>query len=464
MSHAKSFCILLTKQRNMRRILFFFLFFYFVSNAATAQTRDELERQRQQLKREIDETQKLLTGNKAETRQNLTTLSLLSNKVNLQDRVIENIGKDLNILDNNIYTIQKDINKYDRLLDTLKQEYAKSMVYAYKNRGNYEFLNFIFSADNFNDAIKRVTYLKSYRNYREMQGENIKRTQELRRKRLEDMGVTKQKKSSTLEVQAKEMTELEKQKAEQDRIVLQLKKEGNSLNARIGAKQKQMAKVNGLIKSAIAKAIREDNERRIAAEKAEKKRKDDLASSLRAKRAEETKNVKITSGGKPAEPVIKKPLREAKIITPPENISLNNESIALNNSFERNKGSLPWPVDNGAVLNHFGPNKFQSGATFQNDAVTISSAIGSSVKAVFDGTVILVNEVEDAKFMVTLKHGGYYTTYWNLSNVSVKKDQEVKTGQMLGKVAPNLDGIGSIDFYSAKGYTNLDPEKWLRRR
>ena len=32
---------------------------------------------------------------------------------------------------------------------------------------------FIFSADNFNDAIKRISYLKSYRTYREMQGQNI---------------------------------------------------------------------------------------------------------------------------------------------------------------------------------------------------------------------------------------------------------------------------------------------------
>ena len=43
-------------------------------------------------------------------------------------------------------------------------------------------------------------------------------------------------------------------------------------------------------------------------------------------------------------------------------------------------------------------------------------------------------------------------------------NQEVKTGQVLGRVASNLDGIGSIDFYSAKGNADLDPEKWLRHR
>lgn len=444
--------------QTMRRILFSFMIFCFVSGTVQAQTREELEKQRQQLRREIAETQKLLDNNKAETKGNFTKVLILSNKVNLQDRVIENIGKDLNILNNNIYTIQKDVNKYDRLLDTLKQEYAKSMIYGYKNRGKYEFLNFIFSADNFNDAIKRVTYLKSYRTYREMQGDNIIRTQELRRKRLEDLGVSKQKKNSTLKVQSSEMIALEQQKEQQERIVQQLKKEGKDLNSRIAAKQKQMAKVGAAVKAAIAKALREENERRIAAERAERKRRDDIAAARKADAAKSN----LPNTGKVITPAKKTAVKEPA--APPENVTLNAENIALSNSFERNRGSLPWPVDNGAVLMHFGLNKLPSGSTFQNSAVTISSPIGTPVKSVFDGIIMLVQEPEDGKFAVSVKHGTYYTTYSNLSNVVVKKDQEVKTGQVLGKVAPNLDGIGSIDFYSAKGYTDLDPEKWLRRR
>lgn len=452
------------------RVTIFFVIICFFSNVTVAQNRDErgeLEKQRQQLKREIDETQKLLNSNKQVTKQSLTTLSLYINKVNLQDRVIENIGKDLHILDNNIYSIQKDVNKFDRLLDTLKQEYAKSMVYTYKNRGNYEFLNFIFSADNFNDAVKRISYLKSYRTYREMQGQNILRTQELRRKRLEDLGVSKKTKSVTLDVQSKEMYILEQQKAEQNKVVVQLKKEGSGLNARIAAKQKQIAKVNSAIKTAIAKAIKEDNDRRIAAEKADKKRRDDFAAESKKKKTEDAVAVKV--GGKTVAPEIKTVTtsikKSAVIAKEPEVVLLNNENIALNASFERNRGVLPWPVDNPAIINHFGKYSLGSGQTTGiNDAVTIAAPIGSSVKAVFDGTVILTTEIEDGKFMITIKHGNYYTSYVNLSNVSVKYNQEVKTGQTIGKVAPNMDNIGAIDFKSAKGYTDLDPEKWLRSR
>ncbi|MFC4263490.1 murein hydrolase activator EnvC family protein [Ferruginibacter yonginensis] len=435
----------------------------FVASTQAQANTQELERQRQQLKKEIDEAQKLLDKNKQATQQSLSGYYMISNKVNLQDRLLNVIEKDLHLLDDNIYTIQKDINKYDRLLDTLKQEYAKSMVYAYKNRGNYEFLNFIFSADNFNDAIKRIAYLKSYRTFREMQGQNILRTQELRRKKLEDLGVSKKKKSLTLDEQNKELEELAKQKNEQSKIVAQLKKEGKSLNASIAAKQKQMKKVNDAVKAAIAKAIKDENDRRIAEEKRLKKIADEVA---RLKKVEDAKNATATNVEPKKTDVVKTktPIKEPTVKTAPATSDFNTENVALNASFERNRGSLPWPVDNGSVLFHYGPNKYESGTTWINEGVTIATSIGAPVKAVFQGTVILVAEPEDGKYMVTVKHGNYFTSYVNLTGLTVKTNQEVTTGQVLGRAAANLDGIGAIDFKSAKGYTDLDPEKWLRRR
>ncbi|HMJ47694.1 MAG TPA: hypothetical protein VK498_10200, partial [Ferruginibacter sp.] len=237
----------------MKKIIPVILFCVF-NLVSTAQTREELEKQRQELKKEIEQTEKLLNNNKAQTKENFVQWKLINNKVNLQDRVIDNISKDLRLLDRNMFTIQKDIKRYDRLLDTLKQEYAKSMVYAYKNRSNYDFLNFIFSAASFNDAIKRVSYLKSYRTYREMQGENIIRTQDLRRQRIGDLTGTKKNKNVTLQVQSKEMAVLEEQQKEKDRILAQLKKQGKQLNNQITAKQKQMRKVSNAIAGAIKRA------------------------------------------------------------------------------------------------------------------------------------------------------------------------------------------------------------------
>ena len=142
---------------------------------------------------------------------------------------------------------------------------------------------------------------------------------------------------------------------------------------------------------------------------------------------------------------------------------MNADNTVLNNNFEKNRGSLPWPIDRGLVLMHYGKNTLPSGTIMDVTSVTISSDIGSTVKSVFDGTVTAIQQVEDM-MVVIIQHGRYFTTYSNLSNVVVKKGQEIKTGQSLGKVATNFDGIGAIDFYISNESSNYDPEKWLRRR
>ncbi|MEO5942987.1 MAG: peptidoglycan DD-metalloendopeptidase family protein [Ferruginibacter sp.] len=444
----------------MLKSIFFLAIFCVFTTSLFAQTREELEKQRQDLKREIEQTEQLLNKNKTQTKENLLQLTLINNKVNLQDRVIDNINKDLRILNNNIYSINRDVSKYDKLLDTLKQEYAKSMVYAYKNRSNYEFLNFIFSADSFNDAIKRISYLKSYRSFREMQGENIVRTQELRHQRIQDLGGAKKEKNSTLQTQSKEMQALEDQQKEKDRIVSELKKQGKTFGNQIAAKKKQMAKVSNTITASIKKAQEAAKREAIAkAAKEERERKEAIAKNTPVNNtptstAPTTTNTKSVSTVKKAAAPVK---RE-------ESVLLNTEaSIALNSSFERNRGSLPWPIDKGYVLMHYGHNKLPSGSELVVTSTTISADIGSSVKSIFDGTVISISQVEDA-YVITIQHGRYFSSYYNLSNVAVQKGNDVKTGQVIGKVAANLDGIGSIDFYMSNEKGEFDPESWLRRR
>lgn len=423
-----------------------------------AQTREELEKQRVQLRKEIEETEKQLNSNKQQTKEGLLQWKLISNKVDLQDRVVNNINKELKILDNNIYGIQRDINRYNKLLDTLKDEYAKSMVYAYKNRGNYDFLNFIFSASSFNDAIKRVAYLKSYRNYQEIQGQNIIRTQELRQKKIEDLGGSKKEKNTSLQSKAKELAILESEQKEKDRIVAKLKLQGKSLNSQIAAKKKQMTKVNNAITAAIKKA-QEDARKAAIAKAKEDERKRVEKEKLTTKAPPSVKD------GGDNKPVKVKETTTAPIKKlAPENVLLNTDAkIALNVKFEQNRGSLPWPVDKGNVLMHYGPNKLPSGSDVVNTAVTISAEIGAPVKAVFAGLVSNVLPI-DGMEVVIIQHGKYFTTYSNLSGVGVKAGQEVITGQTLGRVAPNLEGIGTVDFFMSDERSSFDPEKWLRRK
>lgn len=423
---------------------------FFIASIALAQpgtTREELEKQQQQLKKELEQTERLLNENKTKSKENYVQWKLVNDKVNLQDRLIDNINRDINLLDNNLYNTQRDINHYNRLLDTLKQEYAKSMVYAYKNRSNYDFLNFIFSAASFNDAIKRVTYLKSYRDYREMQGQNILRTQELRKKRIEELTGTKEQKNQVLQTKDKEMAVLEKEKVEKDRIMNELKKQGKQLNDRISAIKKQQKTVNNAIAAAIKRAM---DEARRAAVKANNKN-NNAAPVTPTSPSNATTKVTTT-------PKKNEPKKEA-----PESILLNEANTALNADFVKNRGALPWPVDKGYTLMHYGPNVLPSGSTIVTTGLTIATDIGNPVKAVFEGTVTSVVYIEDMQ-MVMLQHGKYFSTYSNLSSVSVQKGQTVQRGQVIGRAAANLDGVGAVDFFISDEKSNQDPERWLRRK
>ncbi len=418
---------------------------------AQQETREELERQRVQLKKEMEQTQKMLNTNKAKTKENLVQWKLINDKVNLQNRIIDNISKDINLLDNNIYTNQRDINRYNKLLDTLKEEYAKSMAYAYKNRGSYNFLNFIFSAASFNDAIRRIAYLKYYRSYREKQGENILRTQELRKQRIDELGGIKEKKNVVLQSKDKEMTTLETQKQEKDRIMSELKKQGKQLNTQLTAYKKQIKKVDNAINAAIKRALTD------ATKSALKKAKDDETKRLALAKENLNTNPAVT-GTKPVTPAIKKP--ETK--KTPESVLLNEGNIELNENFVKNKGALPWPVDKGVTIMHYGKNQLPSGSTIDITGVTIATDIGSNVKSVFDGVVSVIVFVEDMQ-VVIIQHGKYFSTYSNLGSVTVQRGQNIKTGQVIGKAAANLDGIGAIDFFINDEKSNIDPERWLKR-
>ncbi|HEY9342497.1 MAG TPA: peptidoglycan DD-metalloendopeptidase family protein, partial [Hanamia sp.] len=433
------------------RIVTTFLFFLLaqVSFAQHPANKDALQKQREQLKSEIAQTEKILNETKKTAKVNIGQLSLINKKMSLQGNVIENINGEIKDLNNNIYLSQLEINKMKRILDTLKQEYAKSMVYAYKNRSNYDFLNFIFSANNFNDAIKRIAYLKSYRNYREMQAENILKTQTMLEDKIAILSGNKERKNIVLQEQGKELSKLEKQQQEKKEIVNKLKGQQKELTAQVNAKRKQDSK----LKNAIAVMIK--REIALARAEAAKKEKERLDEIKRNKAAESEKTTESKSTAKITAKTT--PTRAPAKTTTSSVLVSSDADKALNASFEKNHGSLPWPV-NGFVISHYGANQLPGGIIYNNPGVTIGAKVGETVKAVFDGEVTLVSYIED-KQAVFIKHGKYFTVYSNLGSVSVQRGSNVRTGQAIGKAGINDEGDGGrVDFILMKESDNVNPE------
>ncbi|HMW66550.1 MAG TPA: peptidoglycan DD-metalloendopeptidase family protein [Chitinophagaceae bacterium] len=435
-----------------------------VGYAQPQNDKSKLEQERKNLQAELKEVQAQYDKVKSQTKQSLGQLSILKRKIDLQEQYLSNINKEIKNIDDDIYLSNIEIYRLQRQVDTLKTQYAKTVVYAYKNRSNYDYLNFIFSAASFNDALKRIGYLKSYQTYREKQVNTILQTQDLIARRKKQQLGRKEEKNLALQNQTKQVKELEEQKKEKDVVVSGLKSQEKDLKRQIDIKKKRdrdlVSNINKIVQKEIADARKAAAER-IAAEKkaAEKKAADEKKNNATTV---VTTNPTTTAPTKP-EVIVEK--KETLPATTRPNVVFNSDAeLKLSASFEGNRGRLPWPVDNGFVKIHFGAYAIE-GTLLKGDnpGLTLGTSTGSTVKSVFDGEVVGVFNLGDG-MAVTIKHGKYFTTYSNLTGVSVSKGSSVRTGQAIGKAGRDDEGGGGqIDFILMIEARNVNPEGWLRR-
>ena len=433
----------------MKKRIYLFLTLIFSACFLFAQTEDktQLEKERQDIQKEIKEIQGEYDKLKGKTKQIVGQYNLIDRKIKLQNKYISNISKELRMIDDDIYMSNVEIYRLSKLLDTLRAQYSRSVVYAYKNKSNYDYLNFIFSASSFNDAVKRITYLKTYRTYREQQVNTIKETQALIAKRKTDQLSKKRQKDDALQNQTTQAKALEGQKKEKDVVLNQLKSQEKDLQKQLAAKKKKDKDLQKAITSII--------NREIAAAKAAAKKKAD---------EDAIKNTKPVT----TDPdVSKNTTTNAKPNVVRESVVFNSaEDLKLNADFEKNRMRLPWPVDQGTVCIHYGP--YQIGETKlrgDNPGITICTAQpGNNVKSVFEGEVASVFNIGDSK-SVMIRHGKYFTVYSNLSSVTVTKGASVSTGQSIGKVGVDEETGegGKLEFLLMVENKKLNPEQWLHR-
>ena len=409
--------------------------------AQPTQDKAQLEKERQEIQQEIQQIQGMYDQVKGKTKLTLGQLNILNKKINLQERYIGSITKELKMIDDDIYRSNLEIYRLQRQSDTLKIQYARTVVYAYKNRSNYDYLNFIFSSTSFNDAVKRIAYLKSYRAYREKQVATILETQQLiAQRKLQQLG-RKEEKKVALNSQTKQVAVLAVQKNEKAAAVANLKSQEKDLQKQLALKKKRDHDLNNAIMAIVRREI--EASKKAAAE--ETKKNPATAPTTNPATATNPSRIKLTEN---------------------KNIIFNSDAdLKLNASFEGNRGRLPWPVDQHFVSTHFGRYEIEgTHLTGDNPGITISTpSSGVTAKSIFDGDVVGVFNMGDG-MAITIRHGKYFTTYSNLSSVSVKKGDDVKTGQSIGRVGADDEGGsgGKMDFILMIETKNVNPEPWLR--
>ncbi|WP_448700747.1 murein hydrolase activator EnvC family protein [Mucilaginibacter sp. AW1-3] len=406
-----------------------------------AQSSDDLKRQREQLNQQLEKLNHDLQETSNNKKSTLRELNLIKAKIALREEEIKNMNSQIRLLDNQISDNTNTVHSLQNQLNQLKKEYAAMVLFAFRNKSAYNKLMFVFVAKDFNQAYKRLKYMQQIGAYRERQAHYITGTQKNLNNKIVELDKNKKEKSTLLVDQEKQKATLGKEKKDQDQVLTDLSKNQKQLKQQIAEKQRIARALDRQLILTIRREA-EDERRKLAAQQAA---------------AQKAAADKARAENRPA-PVVVTPKRPVK--TTSESLEATPEAAKASNDFLGNKGRLPWPVAAGVITQNFGAF-YTDGIKDENNGINIKTSKDATVRAVFDGDVVMVADVAGT-YTVVVRHGGYFTVYSNLRTASVSKGQKVSYKQAVGAPATEpTTGDYEVVFEVLKGENYQNPTSWL---
>jgi len=389
------------------------------------QSLEDLRKKKEKTNEQIKYTTTLLEEAKKNEKQTLNKYKILNKQIELRTNLITGINSEVGVLADFIDQNAWLVSSLNADLEQLKKEYANMIVFAQKNQTNYSKLLFVLSSNSFNQAYKRIMYLRQYTEYRKRQAELIQWIRDLIQVKVSRLQIQRAEKETLLESKKREADKLNNEKKQQGQYLTTLQQKQKEFERKLKEQQKIEAQLSNEIQKIIEEEVRKSRER------AKEKEKQTGKPSTTTK-YEMTPEEKLTSG-----------------------------------QFEQNKHRLPWPVERGVITDHFGVHEHPVLKNIQvkNNGVDISTARGVIARSVFAGEVSKVFVVSGGNYAVIIRHGKYLTVYSNLVNVQVKSGDKVSIKQSIGTIGTDSeDGDKTVlKFQIWKENVKQDPEDWITR-
>lgn len=399
--------------KNIKQILLIFLIFL-MYNTGSGQTVESLEKKIKTLQKDIKLAETLLKETSRNKETTINQVSLLQTQINQRETLIKTYQNQINVLNKEIQKNKNTISTLEKELSQYREEYSNLLVITYRNRGKINNLIFIFSAEDFNQAIRRMRYIQELNDMVKIKIEEIGSTQHKINQRIEEIERNKKEKEIVLAGEKKEKEALTKDRDNLNKDLATLKKKESQIQKNIKEKEKQTKNIEKQIEKIIAEEI----------EKAKKREED-------AKR--------------------------------------NNKESAdykLSGSFAQNQGKLVFPVEQGIVTGVYGKSQHPTlkKVTVNNNGIDISTKEGSKARVVFDGEVSFIIS-QGSNNAILVRHGLYFTLYSNIDKVYVEVGEKIKTGQNIGRVHTNAtDGKTILHFEIwQQDRKTVNPALWLSK-
>lgn len=396
------------------KILISLLFFFLIALSGRSQTTQSLEKKIQSIQKDIKLAEKLLKETSKDKEVTLNQVALMQTQINQRENLIKTYQNQVNLINKKIQKNKNEISTLKKDLALYQKEYSNLLVINYRNKGKVNNLLFIFSSEDFNQAMRRMRYIQELNGLVKDKIEEIDSTQIKINIQLENNEKNRREIEKILNEEKKERAVLVKERDKLNKDIAALKKKESQIKKDIKKKENESKELKKQIDKIIAEEVRKAKEREAAAKK-------------------------------------------------------NNTSSIdynLSSSFAQNKGKLPYPVEQGIITGRYGLNQHptQKDVKVNNDGIDISTSKGSKARAVFDG-VVCGSTSQGGNNVILIRHGLYFTLYSNLEKVYVKVGDKVSTGQEIGRIHTNVSDGKTILHFEIwhENRTTVNPSLWIRK-
>ncbi|MDX1419005.1 MAG: peptidoglycan DD-metalloendopeptidase family protein [Rubricoccaceae bacterium] len=422
-----------------------------------AQDRAATERRLEALRTQIQGVEQQVSQARSEEENALGALEGLQTEIQLREQLVAGYRLHLDSLRGETSALRRSIQRLDGEIRSARESYRQYARHAYM-RGRASDLALILSAGSIPQMIARARYLRQFADRRRRQVARIEtKTVELRGRERE-LQYAHQQTQQLLTTSQYEQTELTERRRQRESLVADARQRRGQLERELAQRQADAQALEGLVRDLVAaERRREEEARRVAEAEAARRREEEArrasAAAVRPVSPRPT-HTAPTPPSPAAEPERSEPLPPAA-----------DRPVSLAGSFQANRGRLPWPAD-GTLTGAFGTRTDPVyGTRTDSPGIDITTAPGAGVRAVFAGTVEAINVMPTYGTFVMVSHGGYHTFYANLSSVGVRKGQQVRAGEAIGRAGTSQQSRGPGLFFAIfEGERQVNPSPWLRSR
>jgi septal ring factor EnvC (AmiA/AmiB activator) len=390
------------------KIIFFILSFFFTASFINAQSLNYYQKIKDKNKNSINYSKNILEDLKKDNKNKLDQLYLIQNELNKRKSTITVINQELSLISDDISRKEERLKELYYQLEIEKNEYAKLIYYAYLNLSVQDRLMYILSANSFNQAYKRVIYLKQLTEYRKTKYHAVSNAISKIDSSIVALNHLEEEKKLLVEEKVSERDSLYHIKRQLNLAIRDLRKEISKIQ--------QIESKNQSAKEAISSSVGKEISKSISKTKATSK-------------SHAVKTGKITGA-----------------------------------DFAKYKRQHIWPLKKFVLLHKFGNyhHSVLTNIVVKNDGVELGAKPGSNVYAIYKGLVVNIIAIPGVGQSIIIRHGDYYSVYSKLGKVYVKQGQNVYRGQRIAQLRTNQK-LEKMSFQIWKGKEKLNPQKWLKR-